>query len=558
MSGFVLLFGSVALLLYGTQLTAESLQRVAGDRLRWLLTNLARNRLSALLSGALITGVIQSSSAMAMLAIGFVSAGFLTVGQAIGLILGADIGTTLSAQLLAFRVTDYALLPVTLGFGLMFFGRRGTLKDIGRSVLGFGLMFFGRRGTLKDIGRSVLGFGLMLFSLATILNGSAPLESSALFRSTLTSLTQTPMMGFLSAVVLTAVAHSSAATVGLTVAFASQGLLDLDACIPIVLGANVGNCVSAFEATLGAGPEAKQVALARLANKLVGAALVFACLHPFTRVIVATATGAGQRVANAHTLYTVAVAFAMLPVLPLTERLMAYWIPPARPGSDTTFQVRYLDERFLDQPSLALAQAKREALRMADVVQDMLRDVLPALRRYDLQFVETVERRDDRVDLLERHIKLFLARLGGETISGEAVRGVITLLAFTENLEDVGDIIDKNLMDLARKKIAQGRAFSEAGWVEIIEFHGLIVKNLERAIAAVATTDRSLAREVLDQRPGIRQRERELRESHLGRLRAGRVESLDSSEIHLDVLANLKRINSHTTALVVPILEAEG
>lgn len=535
MSGFVLLFGSVALLLYGTQLTAESLQRVAGDRLRWLLTHLARNRLSALLSGTLITGVIQSSSAMAMLAIGFVSAGFLTVGQAIGLILGADIGTTLSAQLLAFRVTDYAPLPVTLGFGLMFFGRRGVLKDIGRSVL---------------------GFGLMLFSLATILNGSAPLETSALFRSALTSLTQTPVLGFLSAVVLTAVAHSSAATVGLTVAFASQGLLDLDACIPIVLGANVGNCVSAFEATLGAGPEAKQVALARLANKLVGAALVFACLHPFTRVIAATATGAGQRVANAHTLYTVAVAFAMLPVLPLTERLMAYWIPPARPGSDTTFQVRYLDERLLEQPSLALAQAKREALRMADMVQDMLRDVLPALRRYDLQLVETVERRDDRVDLLERHIKLFLARLGGETISGEAARGVITLLSVTENLEAVGDIVDKNLMDLARKKIAHGRAFSEAGWAEIVEFHGLIVKNLERAIAAVATTDRSLAQEVLDQRPGIRQRERELRQSHLGRLRAGRAESLDSSEIHLDVLANLKRINSHTTALVIPILEA--
>jgi phosphate:Na+ symporter len=254
-----------------------------------------------------------------MLAIGFVSAGFLTVGQAIGLILGADIGTTLSAQLLAFRVTDYALLPVTLGFGLMFFGRRGTLKDVGRSVL---------------------GFGLMLFSLAMVLNGSAPLQASALFRSALTSLTQTPFVGFLSAVVLTAVAHSSAATVGLTVAFASQGLLDLETCIPIVLGANVGNCIPVFEATLGAGPEARQVALARLANKLVGAALVFACLHPFTRVIAATAAGAGQRVANAHTLYTVAVALAMLPVLPLTERLMAYWIPPARPGADTASQVR--------------------------------------------------------------------------------------------------------------------------------------------------------------------------------------------------------------------------
>ncbi|HEY7205015.1 MAG TPA: Na/Pi cotransporter family protein [Methylomirabilota bacterium] len=536
MAALALLLGCVGLLLHGSQLTAESLQRLAGERLRSILTTLARSRLSALVTGAAITGIVQSSSAIAVLAIAFVSAGFLSVRQAISLILGADIGTTLSAQLLAFRVTDYALLPVTLGFFVLFVGRRGEAKDLGRSVF---------------------GFGLMLFSLATLLGESVSLEHNPLFLSVLSSLTATPMVGFLAGLFFTAAVHSSAATVGLVVVFASQGLLTLEACVPLVLGANVGNCLSAFEAAMGAIPEAKQVALARFANKAVGAGVVFVCLGPFTEIIALTATGVGQQVANAHTFYSVAVAFAMLPALPLTERVMAHVIPTVGPRDDSVFRVRYLEERLLHQPSLALAQAKREALRMADIVQDMLRDVLPAFRRYDLWFVERVEQRDDQVDLLERHIKLFLARLSGEPISGDIARGVVDLLTLTENLEDFGDIIDKNLMDLARKKILQGRTFSEPGWAEIVEFHGLIAKNLERAIVAVATGDRRMAQEVLAQRPVIRQRERELRQSHLDRLRAGRVESIDTSAIHLDVLSNLKRLNSHASALVLPLVEDE-
>jgi len=199
--------------------------------------------------------------------------------------------------------------------------------------------------------------------------------------------------------------------------------------------------------------------------------------------------------------------------------------------------------------------ATREALRMADVAQGMFRDVIPVFRADDQELLEDVERRDDQLDYLEREIKLFLSRLGRETMSPDLAQKEIALISFIGNLENIGDIIDKNLMELARKKLYQARRFSEPGWTEILEFHGLVSKNLERAIAAFAANDKALAQEVLDQRPFMRMRERELRESHLGRLRAGLAESIETSEIHLDILTNLKRISSHVSALMFPILD---
>ena len=192
---------------------------------------------------------------------------------------------------------------------------------------------------------------------------------------------------------------------------------------------------------------------------------------------------------------------------------------------------------------------------MADVVQGMLRDVIPALRADNPELIEHVEQRDDQADFLEREIKLFLARLGREAMGPDVSRREIGLISVIGNLENIGDIIDKNLMELARKRLYQARRFSDAGWAEILEFHGLVSKNLERAIAAFAANDRALAQEVLDQRPLMRQREREMRDSHLNRLRSGLTESLETSEIHLDVLTNLKRISSHVSALIFPILE---
>lgn len=533
MSILLALFGGMALLLYGIRLSGEAFQRAAGGRLRGLLTGLSRHRLVAVLSGAAVTAIIQSSAATTLMLIGFVSAGLMTFRQTLGVILGADIGTTFTVQLLAFRLSDHAPLLVGVGFTVGFLARRPAVKDVGQAVLGLGLVFLGLR---------------------LIMDGVAPLEVNPLASQVIAAVADSPAMAVLSAAGLSALMASSAATIGLALALASAGLLGPQGAVAIVLGANIGTCATALTASVGATAEAKRVAVAHIAFKLLGAALVLPVIGPFTELVMGTAADPARQIANAHTFFNVGISAIFLPFTPLAARAIEALVPDDQPG-DTPFRTRYLDERALEQPSLALGQATREALRMADTVQGMFRDVVPVFRQDSQAHIEDVEKRDDQVDFLEREIKLFLARVGREAMGTDLSRKEIGLISFIGNLENIGDIIDKNLMELARKKLYQGRRFSEAGWAEIVEFHGLVAKNLERAIAAFAANDRALAQEVLDQRPFMRQRERELRESHLSRLRLGLTESLETSEIHLDVLTNLKRISSHVSALMFPILE---
>jgi phosphate:Na+ symporter len=527
------MFGGMALLLYGIRLSGDSLQRAAGGRLRHLLTGLSRHRLMAMLSGATVTAIIQSSAATTLMLIGFVSAGLMSFRQTLGIILGADLGTTFTVQLIAFRVTDYAALLIGIGFMITFIAGRRTMKDVGQAILGLGLMFLG---------------------LKLILDGVAPLRDNPLAVQMIGAVASSPMMAILVSAAFSAVVASSAATIGVALALASHGLIALEGAVAIVIGANIGTCATALAASVGATAEAKRVAVAHIAFKLLGGALMMPFIAPFTSLVAASADDAARQVANAHTFFNLGISLLFLPFTPWAARLIEMLVPDDETG-DTPFRTRYLDERALDQPSLALGQATREALRMADVVQTMLRDTVAVFRTDNQALLEEVEKRDDQVDFLEREIKLFLARLGREAMGPELSRKEIGLISFIGNLENIGDIIDKNLMELARKKLYQGRRFSEAGWAEILDFHGLVGKNLERAIAAFASNDKTLAQEVLDQRPLMRARERELRESHLGRLRAGLAESIETSEIHLDVLTNLKRISSHVSALMFPILD---
>jgi len=530
----IILFGGMALLLYGMQLTGEGLQRAAGARLRRVLTHLVRNRFTALLTGAGVTALIQSSTATTVMLIGFVQAGLLSLHQAMGIILGADIGTTFTVQLLAFRIYDYALLLVGLGFAGHFFVKRRLVRDLGQAVLGFGLIFLG---------------------LKLMIEGMAPLKNSSLVAQVLLTFAETPILGVAAGAAFSAVVHSSAATIGLAIALAGHGLLPLAAAVPLVLGANIGTCATALAASLGSTTEAKRVAVAHIGFKLLGAVVVLPILEPFVALTAWSAADPPRQIANAHTFFNVAISLLFLPFQGLAARLITALVPD-RPEEEARFRTRYLDERFADQPSLAIGQATREAMRMADIAQGMFRDAAVVFRSGSQELLEEVERRDDQLDYLEREIKLYLTRLDKATMTQDLSQREIALLGFIGNLENIGDIIDKNLMELARKKLYQGRRFSGPGEAELMDFHGEILKNLERAIVAFATSDRSLAHEVLDQRPVIRQRERELRQSHLDRLRAGLTESVETSEIHLDVLTNLKRINSHVTAVVYPIVES--
>src|SRR5229473_5920998 len=399
------LFGGLALLLYGMQLIGEGLQRAAGGHLRHLLTSMTRTRLAAVLSGALATALIQSSSATTLMLIGFVSAGLVTFRQSLGVILGADIGTTFTVQLLAFKVQDLALLMVGLGFALTFFGRRGLVKNLGQAVLGFGLVFLGMR---------------------VMSEAMAPVADSGLARQVLVALSGNAGLGLLVGAVFSAGMTSSVATIGLVLSLVQQGLLPLDGAIPVVLGANIGTCATALAASLRSSADTRRVAVAHIAFKVLGVALVLPIVAPLTVLVAQTAGDVARQIANAHTFFNVAISALFLPFAPWAARVIIAMVPEEERG-DNPYRTRYLDDRYLDQPALAIGQATREALRMGDVAQNMLRDAMLVLRTDNQELLEDVERRDDQLDYLDREIKLFIARLGRETMSAGMAQKEIAL-----------------------------------------------------------------------------------------------------------------------------------
>src|SRR3989441_604482 len=315
----------MALLLYGIRLSGDSLQRAVGGRLRQLLTGMSRNRLVAVLSGAAVTGIIQSSAATTLMLIGFVSAGLMTFRQTLGIILGADIGTTLTVQLIAFRITDYAPLLIGVGFAVTFIARRRVPKDLGQALLGLGLVFLG---------------------LKLILDNAGALRESSLALDLLAAVAQSPAVGVLVGAAFSALVTSSAATLGLALAFAHQGLLPLDGAVAVVLGANIGTCATALTASVGATAEAKRVAVAHIAFKLLGAALVFPLIEPFTAVVASTAADPARQIANAHTLFNFGISLVFLPFTALAARAIEALVPDDQRGDHP------LRPRDLDGPPL--------------------------------------------------------------------------------------------------------------------------------------------------------------------------------------------------------------
>lgn len=529
------LLGGVALLLYGLQLAGDGLQGLAGARLRSILAIFTKNRVMGLAAGAFITAVIQSSSATTVMLVGFTGAGLMTLSQTVALILGADIGTTLTVQLIAFQITDYALAILSVGFALYFFGKPRRIKLIGTVLFGFGLIFF---------------------SLKLLSDGMAPLKDNEVVRQMLLGVRDAPLWGILISAVLTALLHSSAATIGIAIASATQGLLPLASAVPIILGANVGTCATAWVASLGSTAEAKRVALAHILFKLMGVMLLLPFLQPFVGYVGQTSENIVRQIANAHTFFNFGIALLFLPFTGPLARLVTSLIPE-RPAVEESSRPKYLDLMVLDTPALALGQATREALRMSDIVRDMYRDTIRVFTENNQEALEQIERKDDWVDTLNREIKLYITKLSAKSLTEEQSEREVALLSLTSDLETIGDIIDRNLMELAKKKIYKGLRFSDQGLKEIIQLHDRVGQNFEQVISAFASHDPDLAQRVILAKDEITHLERELRAAHIQRLHAGLPESIETSAIHLDILTNLVRINHHVTSIAYPIIEAK-
>ncbi len=526
------LFGGVLLLLYGIKLLNDGLQSAAGSKIRSLVRSLTSNRFSAVGSGALLTGLIQSSSATSVMLVGFVSAGLMTFRQTLAVILGADIGATLTVQLIAFHVYDYAVLLVGVGLSFTLFTKNTFYKNIGQGILGFGFVFL---------------------SLKIMIEAMLPLQGNELFRSVFIALTGSPLIGIFLSAAVTALIHSSAATMGIALALATSGLIPLQSALFIILGANIGTCSTALMASLRSPAEARRVAWAHVLFKVFGVLLFLPLLPLYQRLVEQTTPDVMRQIANANTLFNVIMAVVFLPFLSLFARLLVK-IVPEKTG-EKRFGPLYLDDHVLSTPSLALGQATREALRASDIVREMLTDMIRGLQSDDPAIVEDIKRRDNFVDLLDRQIRLYIARLSSSSLTEAQSRRVLTVLEVTRNLENIGDIVDRNIMPIALKRINKGFVFSQEGMAEIVSFHAKMLENFDYALAAFANHDRELAERVLRNKEELGLLERELVQTHLERLRKGLRESIETSHIHLDVIGNIARINSLITHIIYPIVE---
>ena len=528
--------GSVALLLWGVRMVQTGITRAFGASVRQFLTQHVRTPASAFLAGIGLTGILQSSTATALLLASFTARGLIALATALVMMLGANVGTTLVAQVLSIDLTF-----------------------LWTGILAIGVFAFmaAEADRTKSMARIVIGLGLMLLSLHHLGDAAAPLRHSATFKSLLSGLAGDPIMVFLVGMLITWLMHSSLSMVLLVMAFAGAQAIPAPLAFALVLGANVGGAIAPMTGLAHAAPAARRVAIGSMLMRASAALPFLFLVRPAADLLAMLENDPARMVVNFHTAFNIIAALALFPLARVFARLTTRLLPD-RPLVEDNSKPKYLDADVLDTPSEALACAMRETLNMGDRVADMLRKSLLAFEQQDIKLVKDVEAADDAVDKLYEAIKLYLVKASKAQMTDEESRRYVEILTFTTNLEHVGDIVDKNLMELAAKKIRNGFTFSEEGTGEIRRFHAHIMDNLQLAFNVFATRDLNLARRLFSEKIAMRAAESKAADSHFARLRAGRTESIETSSIHLDVIRDLKRIHGHIVSVAYPILETAG
>ncbi|WP_366554114.1 Na/Pi cotransporter family protein [Aquibaculum sediminis] len=530
------LLGGAALLLWATRMVRTGILRAYGGSLRQVLARATGGPIKAAAAGVASAAVLQSSTATALLLVSFASRGLIALTPALAVMLGADLGSTLVVQVLSFDLR--AVAPALLVIGVALFMLTSSPKS-------------------RQMGRVSIGLGLMILALGLIVGASEPLRESEVLRTVLTALAGEPLLAMILAALLTWLAHSSVAMVLLIVSLAAGGVLPGGLGVALILGANVGAGLVPFVLTLGESRDGRLVTLGNLGFRALGALAVLPFAGLLAELLGQFESDPARLLANFHTAFNFALLLVFLPLTGLAARLLQKALP-AREEVEADDQPRHLDDSLLDRPPMALACATREALRVADVVETMLAETIEAFRADDPKRITALRALDNRVDRLHEAIKLYLSRMSREPLTEEESRQAFDLITFTTNLEHIGDVIDKGLLELAAKRQKRKVAFSEAGWRELVALHSRVSEQMQLAVAVFVTRDVDMARSLVVQKEKIRDQERAAAEAHMERLRSGRPETIETSALHLDVLRDLKRINSHLSAVAYPILEAEG
>ncbi|HEY8244044.1 MAG TPA: Na/Pi cotransporter family protein [Casimicrobiaceae bacterium] len=531
------LLAGVSLLVWGTHIVRTSILRLYGGDLRRILRrSVAKNRFAAFTAGVGVTGLIQSSTATALIVAAFAGQGIITTTSALAVMLGADVGTSIVTVVLSFDLSWLAPLLIFSGV-VLFLARQAT--RVGR------------------FGRILIGLGLILFALQWIRVAAQPIVSAAGVKVLFASLTGDVLLDVLVAALITILCYSSLAVVLLVAALAQLGVIAPPVALGLVLGANLGSGTLGMLSTLRSPPEARRVTLGNFLFKLIGVVIAIPLVNPLLRLVESMTLDAGQEVVAFHLLFNIGIALTFIfftdRIARVAERLL-----PTRPTSDDPSKPRHLDPSALDTPPLAIANAAREAIRIGDTIEHMLTGMLTVLKTNDRTLARQLRDMDDTVDSLYTAVKLYLTQISRESLDEREGRRWADIVSFTINLEQVGDIIERILSDIQDKKIDKGRNFSVAGMAEICDLHTRLVANLRLGMSVFLNGDLKSAQELLAQKVLFRDLERAYADTHLARLAGNTVESIETSSLHLDLISDMKRINSHVCSIAYPILEEAG
>ncbi len=527
------LLGGLALFIYGMEQMSEGMKKMAGNKMRSILGALTHNQLLGLTIGTFVTMIIQSSSATTVMLVSFVQAGLMSFTQCLGVILGGGIGATVTGQLIAFKLTDYALLMIFIGGVIRMFAKKDRMRNVGEIIFGFGILFYGMK-LMSDTMQPLRGYPAFIDVLKNLEN---------------------PFLGLLVGILLTALIQSSGAFIGILIVLAQHHLITLEAGIPLIFGSNIGTCVTAALASIGTSREAKRVALAHVVFKIVGVLLFIFWVPAFAGLIrtigAGLSSGTARDIANAHTVFNVSIGFLFLPVTTLFNRLIIAILPDKTVDPVYKLATRHIDDRQIFNPPVAIELVRAEISRVARILGEMQRAIIvPFFSDEDrqdeifpkLSLLEGIEIRENKINFLQEEIKSFLLKVGQQPLSQNQSDEIFGMISIAKDLESIGDLIHRNLVPLIPKKHALETEFSDEGREELMIYHEKVCNQLYLLKEAFAERDAEKARQIMLQERKYLDLESQYRIRHLQRMLCKRCESLETHEVHMELMDLMKQI----------------
>ncbi len=541
------LLGGLSLFLYGMERMSDALKNVAGEKMKDILGMLSNNRFMGMITGAIVTAVIQSSSVTTVMLVGFVTAGLMSLSQTVGVIMGSNIGTTITAQIVAFKVTKYALLLVAIGFGMLFASKKEKIQQYGYMIMGLGMIFFGM-GVMSD--------------------AMKPLRTYQPFLEMMTQMSN-PVLAILVAALFTALIQSSSATTGVIIVLAMQGLISLKAGIALSFGANIGTCVTALLAAIGRPREALRVSIVHVLFNVVGVVIFLPFIGPFVKFVVsisptpaegltglqAAASVLPRQVANAHTIFNATCALVFLPFVTFFARIV-YRLVPDKPLPEVEeIQPKYLSDMLFETPSLALDAARHEIKRMGKRVDLMNSAMMPAVLTGNKESLLAVREMYEEVDILHKHLVTYLAKVSQLKLNESQTNKFINLMTAVNNIDYVGDLIEVNMVDLGMRRVKKGFKISAATRKVLDTLHVVVSDALKAAVRAVVEADEDFAYRVILMKDDVNRLVEKADLHQAQRLLSEDSGKFEAYSVEVDIIEKLKRIYYYSMQMAKTVVE---